>query len=45
VDHLFARERDEALRTARALVLGPLLGCACWLILLAAAYLVVKILF
>lgn len=39
-----AAERDERIRAARALVVGPLLGAASWLVLGGAAYVVIRLL-
>ena len=41
----YATERDERIRAAGALVWGPLLGTASWLILGAAAHAVFKFVF
>lgn len=40
----YAAERDERLRAARALVVGPLLGAASWLILGGVAFAVIRLL-
>jgi len=39
-----AIERDERIRTARILVVGPLLGAASWLLLGGAVYVVIRLL-
>lgn len=39
-----AAEADERLRAARALVVGPLLGAASWLVLGGGAYVVIRLL-
>lgn len=40
----YAVERDERLRAARALVVGPLLGAASWLVLGGVAFAVIRLL-
>lgn len=38
-----AAEQDERIRAAHALVVGPLLGAASWLVLAGGAYVVMRL--